>query len=539
MSLLLDALCPRSPRASWPITDERWYTRDLSGYVIETGGSGVPVSADSIMRCGTVLAAVRFRGDSWAMCPPSTFRKTARGREEEPTHYSQLVLRNPNKRQTGNRWRHLNGVWLATWGNAYNEIVSLGKSFADELRPLHPSMVEIPRDQPRTDGSLVYVYRVPGKEPRRIGQENMLHFRDVSTDGISGLEMYRLIRNLVGIALLAEQHASTFLRKGTRISGLLVPSGPLGPDQRAELVRSANSDLGGTGATGALGVLPYGVDLKPLSLSNRDNQFGELSDQVVGMILRALGVPGVVVGWMGDKTATYASADAFFEKGGIKHCVLPILANVEAEEEKALLLPESGLQIKHNLDSLQRANWKDRIAGLVQATGGPILSVNEAREIEDYNQVDDPRFDKPHIPSNMVGGAEEPGEPADESMPPAQMPKPPMPDDDPDASAVGPSLVEERLSRYETSAAQRVVRREMVALAKAPKFARDKDGWRAYVLEFYGKHAAHVAEIMMLAEDKARDYCDRQASTLLAEGAGAAEHWERDIPPRLVAMARA
>ena len=537
--MLLDALKPSRPRASWGITDDRWYVRDISGYVMESGAAGVSVTADSILRCGTVLAAVRFRGDSWAMCPPATIRKTAKGREEDPGHYSQTVLRNPNKRQTGNRWRHLNGVWLATWGNAYNEIISLGQSFADELLPIHPSLIT--DVQERADGSLRYWYTPPAKPARWIGQESMLHFRDMSVDGISGLETYRLIRNLVGIALLAEQHASTFLRKGTRISGLLVPSGPLTKPQRDDLLTSANADLGGSNNTGALGVLPYGVDLKPLSLSNRDNQFGELSDQTIGMILRALGVPGVVVGWMGDKTATYASADAFFEKGGIKHCVLPILANVEAEEEKSLLLPGDGRQIKHNLDALQRANWKDRIAGLVQATGGPIMSVNEAREIEDYNPIDNPRFDEPHIPSNMVGGAtEEPDPQEPPAGPPRRLPPPPPDgeDEDENAATQAPDPQAERLKRYEASAALRIVRREIAAIeAKAPKMARDKDSWRAFVLEFYGKHASHVSEIMLLPEPAARAYCDRQASALLAGGAKVAETWEREIPPRLVELA--
>jgi hypothetical protein len=361
----------------------------------------------------------------------------------------------------------------------------------------------------------------------------------MSTDGTTGLEIYKLIRNVVSIALLAEQHAATFLRKGTRISGLLVPTGPIDKAQRDELRTSVNADLGGTTSTGMLGILPYGVDLKPLSLSNREAQFGELSDQVIGMILRALGVPGVVVGWMGDKTATYASADAFFEKGGIKHCVLPILANVEAEEEKSLLLPGDGRQIKHNLDALQRANWKDRIAGLVQATGGPIFTVNEAREIEDFNAIDDPAFDRPHIPSNMAGGEEPDPEPPPQPPPmPRQMPE----DDGEEARVLAPapksSHAEHLASLYAADNAQRIVRREVAAIAaKAPKFARDKDGWRAFVLELYGKHSAHVAEVMRISEASARAYCDRQASALLASGASVAERWEEQIPPQLVALA--
>lgn len=547
MGLASRAFVP-APRASTfppPATSDFWYTRDPSGYIAETGGTGLALTADTIMKCGTVLAAVRFRGDSWAVCPPSTFVKTARGRVEDAAHYSQRVLRNPNRWQTGNRWRHLNGVWMSTWGNAYNEIRAGRTSFADELWPLHPSVTKVV-DQ-RADGSLLYLHQAPGQPEKRLGQEHVLHFREISTDGMRGLEMYRLIRNTVGIALLAEQHASTFLRKGTRISGLLVPSSPLNKENREALRDSVNEAFGSPNSSGTLGVLPHGIDLKQLQFSHKEAQFLELSDQAVGAILRFLGVPGVIVGWA-DKTATYASAEAFFEKGGIKHCVLPILANCEAEEEKALLLEGDGRQIKHNLDVLQRASYKDRIEGLARSVGGPFMAVNEARRIEDMNPLDDARYDEVLTPSNMAGGSE-PEEPAamEPPEPPARR-KPPMDDaEEQERGHASPPLATQRwpadsqsklAQAYASDNATRVVRREIATItAKAPRFARDANGWRAFVLETYGKHAAHVSEVMRIPESEARAYCDQQVAKLLAQGAGAVETMESEAVPRLVALA--
>ncbi len=556
MGLLVEAFHPR-PRAAdrWappPQTDGFWYTSDPAGYIAETVGTGIALSAETILRCSTVLAAVRFRGDSWAMCPPSTYQKTATGRLEMPEHYSQRVLRRPNLWQTGNRWRHVNGVWMALWGNAYNEIVAGPRSFADELRPIHPATIRVV-DQ-RADGSLLYQHTAPGQPPRTLGQERVLHFRDLSTDGLEGVAMYRMIRNVVGIALLAEQHASTFLRKGARISGLLVPSAPLGKPERDVLRESVNQEFGGYSNTGTIGVLPHGVDLKELSLSNRDAQFLEISDQVIGMILRFLGVPGVVVGWA-DKTATYASAEAFFEKGGIKHCVLPILINVEAEEEKALLPDGESLQIKHNLDVLQRANTKDRYESLFRAVGGPWMTRNEARRIEDLNEDSDPEMDRVLTPSNMApelqreaaGGSANPNEDRAEGgsgggpLPPRNPESPP---DEDEEVARRPAALRARTREqilaelYAHDNAERIVKREIAAVrAKAPKLARDRVGWRAFVLETYGKHAPHVAEVMRISEDEARAYCDGQAAQLLAHGVAALEAWETEIPPRLAALA--
>ena len=542
MSFLAEALNP-TPQANYAATSPFWYTTDPSGYMLETtGGSGLAIGPDTIMRCGAVLAAVRFLGNGPAMCPPSTFIKTKDGREEDPTHYSQLVLRNPNKWQTGNRWRHLNGVWMATWGNAYSEIRGGSRSFAEELWPMHPRHVRV-ADQ-LADGTLLYRYEPSGKPGRTLRQDRVLHFRSISTDGIVGLEMYRLIRNTVGIALMVEQHASTFLRKGTRISGLLVPTAPLRPDQRQALRASVNEDFGGTGNTGTLGVLPHGVDLKPLSLSNRESQFVEIGDRVVGAILRFLGVPGVVIGWMGDKTATYASAKEFFESGGIKHTILPILTNVEAEEEKALLRPEDNRQIKHNLDVLLRANWKDRIDGLVKATGGPIFSVNEARAIEDFDKLDDERFDQPHIPSNMVGIEEEgTAPPQGPSLPPDDGGEEEMRSLRSEMEAVsgrlGAALAQEReqVRALVRDNAGRVRRREAETLtAKAPKL-KSKPRWQAFIGEFYDGHVEYVANTMRISDADARSYCDQRSSAVLDGGLAVLETSAEAAADQLVALA--
>lgn len=536
MGILAEAWNPR-PRAASQSPDALnsfWYARDPSGYVYESS-LGIALSAETMLRCGTVLAAVGFRGDSWAMCPPSTVRKLGDRHKEDSTHYSQLVLRNPNKWMTGNRWRHLHGVWMALWGNAYSEMKPGPRSFADELWPLHPSVTK-PVDQ-RADGSLLYLHTPPGQEERTLGQERVLRFHDLSTDGIKGVDMYQLIRNVVGIALLAEKHLTTFLSKGTRISGLLVPTTPLDTDQRKRLKDSVNEDLGGTKSTGMLGIMPHGVDIKPLSITHREAQFMELSDHVIGAILRFLRVPGFVIGYQGDKANTYASAKETAQEA-LRHTVLPIITNIEAEEEKALLVAGDGRQIKHNMDVLLRVNTVDRYAALTKATGRPFMTGNEARGVEGLDPSDQEDMDKVLMPSNMMGEEPEP-EPR-----PAPLPFPapaPAPDDEEEEES--PAAAAAR--RFARDAAARVVRREISAIrggngggpGAARRFARNPDGWEVWVRDYYDRHAAHVAEVMHIPEEKARGYAEGQRIALLTGGLAAMETWEQENVPRLVALA--
>lgn len=551
MSIIAAALNPR-PRAGswpdWPASDDRWYYADLASAISAAGGA-LAIDADTMLRCGTVLAAVRFLADSWAMCPPSTYERVGRNMVERPDHYSQRVLRHPNAWQTGYTWRHLMATHRATWGNAYSRIMNKPR-FASELWPINPSKVRLLRQ--RADGSLLYEIKEPHLPAEMVGGEEILHFRDLSVDGFRGVPMYQLIRNVVSIALLAEQHEGTFLKKGARISGLLTTTSPLTQEQRKLLKDSVNDDMGPSGVTGGLGILPLGVDIKPLTLGSRSEQRAELSDQNVAAILRFLGVPGVVVGFA-DKTATYASAKEFFESGGIKHCVLPKLTSAEAEEEHSLLPKDSGLSIKHNLDVLLRANLKDRYDALSKALGGaPWLTRNEVRLTDDWAALEEPGMDEVQAPVNMGTGVE----PVPEGTParPAAPPPPPADDggqgDEATRAAIAAPLavvgvvqseatMRDGLARlYAHDNAGRVLRREQSKIAERGRaLARDPRAWRAWVLDYYDKHAAHVTEVMHVTPEQARAYCDAQAAALIAGGAGVAEGWESEVPEKLVALA--
>lgn len=553
MGLLAQAFNPRLEASSavYPISssggplNEFWYT-DMSGFMAQSGMAGVGITAETMLNCGTVLAAVRFRGNSWAICSPSTYQKTPKGREERPEHYSQITLRNPNAWQTGFIWRQLNGVWLATWGNAYNELVRGPRSFADQLRPMHPRYVDLV-DQ-RQDGTLVYRYAPPGEEARTLGQEKVLHFRDLTTDGLSGLPMYRLIRNVVGIALLVERHAATGLKKGARLAGFLSPANPLDPKQRKDLKDSVNEDFGGASNTGTIGVMPYGVTLTQLAASNRESQFIELSDNVVGAILRFLGVPGFVIGYQGDKANTYASAKETSQEA-LRSCVLPIIENIEEQEEKSLLTTGGGYQIKHNLDTLLRVNTKDRYDANFKACGGPWMARNEIRRQEDLNPDEDPTMDEILTPVNMAPELQQ--ELGNGPTPPPDIPPIPPPsnapadDGQPDAKALDAAratAARARALEYATANAERVVRREIQAIqgrqggGLAAKHAKDPAGWKVAVAGFYDEHVSFVAATMRINEDAAWVYCHDQGKALLKDGVGVIETWEATVVPRLAAM---
>jgi HK97 family phage portal protein len=522
----------RAETDAWSPMDDRWYTNDLGTMV----GGGVGVSAETMLNCGVVLAAVRFRANIFSQSQPEVISKVNGVRVELPDHPVRAVLRDPNAWQTGVRWRHLMMMWAQTWGDGYSEIIGTTQSFADELRPLNPGLTRV-LDQ-RSDGSLRYEIRdTVGGQPRILGQESVLHFRGPSMDGFSGLKMYRLIRNCVGIALLAEKHTSTFLSKGARIGGFLVPKGDIGDDgKRKELADSVNAAVGGPNQTGTLAVLPYEVDFKPGMQDNQKAQLLELRDFQVGDCLRFLDVPGVLVNW-GEKTAGYASTQAYFEEG--KRCVLPWVVNFEAEEDKALLPRGTPLQIKHNLDAILRADATTRFEAMSKATGGRgWITVNEARTIEDMNRIEDDESCDEIPPAPNQNGTESAG-----SAPPKPAPAPPGPRPAPKPAPAEDDGADALLWQFASADASRAVRREVLSIrgskgvpGAAVRLAGKPDKWKAWAIEFYDKHAAFVSTLGRMTETTARDYCDGQREALLVGGVAVVETWETEAVPRLAAL---
>lgn len=526
--MIISSALRTEPRAevTWSPLDDRWYRSDLG---LSTDGGGY-FGPETMFRCSTVLAAVRFLATSVALCRPQIIRQVGDERRPEPRHYAQQALRRPHPRFTDFEWMELNVTWQVVYGNSYNRILPSQDSPIGTLTPLEPWRTRVV-DQ-ANDGGLIYSYTPARGKPVTLTEDQLLRFPGLSIDGIEGARMYQLMQNVVTIALLAERHTSQFLAKGARIGGMLVPKNPLEEEQRDELVTSFNQAVGGTNKTGTIALLPYGVDFQGFTQNNKDSQLIELSDSVVGQLLRFIGVPGVVVGFA-DKTATYASADAFFEKGGIKHSVMPVTTRFERRVDHSLIY-EPDVVCKCNLDALLRANTTDRYAALFRATGRPWMTGNEARAIEDMNRIEDPGMDEVAMPTNLTtqdlnadstGSTKAPRQASAFSSAP-------------DSEVEALRVQAERGRQMAILAAARVVRRELATLRdRVTLAARDPKAWGVWVTDFYRRQTDAVAREMDIADDVARLYTTSQRDALLSSGMAITETWEETAIAKLARLA--
>ena len=137
-------------------------------------------------------------------------------------------------------------------------------------------------------------------------------------------------------------------------------------------------------------------------------------------------------------------------------------------------------------------------------------------------------LDEPLDPAHLTGKPPA-GENEDEKKPaPAKgKPAPPVEDEDEQARAVM------------VGAAARLLRKEVKAvLAAAVKSASDADRFAALVTDFYARHAALVAETLLMPPPMAESYCAGQAAQVLGElGVRAVEGWDDTYAAGLAAWA--
>lgn len=511
--------------------------------------AGIGVSPQVALTIGVVYRAVNVLAHAVATVPLVIMRETEDGEKERARAHPQyrLLHDEANGWTTSFRFRHLCVVRMLLWGNFYAELLP-GYYGPAQMVPLDPNGTRV-ADQ-LGDGRLVYV--TPGKRPgereRTLMQEEVLHVRGMSLDGKSGIPLTTFARNAMGLALAAEKHGSLFMRRGAQFSGILTTEKPMSPTERAANEKAWNEARGGIAGSGGVPLLEGGMKFDQTSSTNRDSQWTEARDfQIAELGPRYLGVPGLLCGYP-DKTATYASAQemrqVFVDTG-----VTPITDSIAAEMTRSVVTgTREGYYASFLLEGLLKGDLKTRYEAHRTAIMTGWKSRNEVRRIEGDNPGP-PELDEFFEPLNL-------GKTGDDGTetPPRSPQRKREPDDsedaddDQDAVAVAPiapavpSAAEARLRELGAAEARRLLRREVSAIVgsgaqkgAARRYAADPSGWRAWLAEFYGGHAANVSDGLCVPYGVAKAYCDEQQARLM-ESVAAVERFEAEALPRLMAM---
>jgi len=387
-----------------PPPEHDWWYGPVRG---NTGGLALHRAAgiggpgfDLDLALTAVYGAVRvLSGDNSAQ-PIHLLEDTGNGRTRVRSHSLYDVLRyapNPEMSATDLRKTWLVGLCLR--GNAYTFIERNTYDRPIGLWPLEPDRVTPVRD---ADGELAYEYHAGGGNIRTLKQSEVLHFKGVCTDGLTGLSPITVLYGPLDAARLAEEQARRAF-DGSNQRLFFETEEKLTAETRDELSESYHKKYAGPANAGKVPFLGWGLKAKTLSISPADLQLLESRKyDAQSICMAAFGVPGFRCGIAADKTETFASIDAHQLAYAI-YTMLPINVGIEQELMRKLLTRKERetLAIEHLMDGLLRADPKTQSEILSQGVMHGRLMPNEVRDMDNRGRLG-PEGDRAYMPSTMV-----------------------------------------------------------------------------------------------------------------------------------------
>lgn len=361
--------------------------------------AGVPVNANSSMSLSAVWGCVNLISGSISSLPLQVYRGTGGDRVMMRDHSLYHVLHDsPNADQTALDFWDFMSMSLELWGNAYARIERLGGKIV-ALSPVWPNRISVRRE---ACGALRYRWNDNGRQ-YDLPEGDVLHVRGPGGDPLGGMSTLSFSRRTFGLALAADESASSFYRNGMRPSGVLKFNDWLSEENRQIAREYMVGEFIGSANSGKPFVAEGGVAWESLTMPIADAQLLETRGFSVEEVCRIFGVPPVLVQHY-SKTSSWPTGVEqqvlIFQKFTLRRR----LKRLEQAMEKQLLTESerrTGLRIEFNLEGLLRGDSAGRAAFYKSALNDGWMTINEVRSKENLPPVDGgdvPRIQKQNVP---------------------------------------------------------------------------------------------------------------------------------------------
>ncbi|WP_292934533.1 phage portal protein [Noviherbaspirillum sp.] len=345
-------------------------------------GSTSPGQAESL---STVYACVSAISETIASLPLILYRRTEdEGRERASDHPLYKVLHDaPNDLQTALEFREQMQAAVLLRGNAYAEIKRGYDGQVRSLTPIHNDRVNVLQ---LDNGRLAYEVSDSKGNMRRLLQEEMLHLRHRTENGLVGVAPITASRETVQLALSERDHGNSTFTNGARLAGILKFPQKLKADQRTALTTSWNSQYAGGANAGKTAILEEGVEYQTVSMSMEDAQWLEARQFSVEEIARLFRVPPTIIG---DLRHGNYSNSVEMNRVFVVHTLRRHMAMWEQAISRALLT-DAGRRIyfaEHNVEGLLRGDSGNRAEFYSKGIADGWLLPDEVRKFENLPRM--------------------------------------------------------------------------------------------------------------------------------------------------------
>tara|TARA_R110001583_G_scaffold103161_1_gene250163 strand:+ start:3245 stop:4435 length:1191 start_codon:yes stop_codon:yes gene_type:complete len=357
-------------------------------------GSSQEVSAETALTFSAVWAAMRLLSESISTLPVGVFRRENNGDNiEVSSDLSFLVKYQPNTYQNKITFYERIIMDMLSDGNSYVQIVRNRNGRVIELLPLNYGDVETYT----LDNKLYYSDEKSGETH---DSDNILHFKMITgPDGITGLSPIEQCKNAIGWGIQVQEYSSTFFKNGGKLSGVLESDRALSEQAVDRLRSSFNKNYGTLSGANQTAVLEEGLKYKSISVTPDQAQFLASRQFSVEEVARIFGIPPHL---LRDLSKSSFNNIEMQSQEFVSYSLMPFLTKIELEMSLKLFRRNNvGREyIKFNVNGLLRGNVKDRADYYKTAITNGWMSVNEVRQKEDLNRIED--GDNNYLQMNMT-----------------------------------------------------------------------------------------------------------------------------------------
>jgi HK97 family phage portal protein len=382
-----------------------WFSDDKELVRYYGGGSknsaGVPVNEQTALTYAAFWAAVSIISSDVASLPLILYKRGQQGGKERHTSHKlyKILHDEPNPEMSSVTFRETLQGHALTWGNGYAEIQRDGANGVKALWPITPDRVTVYRDE-RTLEVRYRVAREGGGEVE-IPARDMLHVPGFGFDGLTGYSVVGTARESLGLGIATERFGATFFGNGSTFGGVLQHPQVLGPEAEKSLRESIQGMHQGVERSHKFLVLEEGMTYQRLGIPPNDAQFLETRKFQIAEIARWFQIPPHKLGDL--ERATFSN----IEEQNLDYYTATLrkwLVRWEQEINRKLISPlERNIQFaEHMIDGLLRGDISRRYSAYATGRQWGWLSVDDIRERENMNPLDDGSGKSYLVPSNMM-----------------------------------------------------------------------------------------------------------------------------------------
>lgn len=339
-----------------------------------------------------VFACVTAISSAIASLPVYIYRWERGSRLEDDAHpLTRLINAGPNRWQT---WPDFTEWLMASTllrGNGLAEVIEDRSGIVTELRPIPWEWVSV---QLLPSGRLVYdvteitsVYGGQGRM-RRLLQEEVLHLKDRSDDGLLGRSRLQRAASVVSTAIATQDFSASMWANGAHPSGVLQAEGLLTEDQLNQLREQFRAAFTGPKNAAKALVLDQGIKWESVSVSPEDAELLASRRFTVEELARLYQVPPPIIGDLSHGSFTNAeTVGRWFAQQTLSHWIRKLetefLRSVFSESDRQTH------EITFDLSGLLRGDPETRWKSHEIAVKNNILTTDEIREVEGWNPKGD------------------------------------------------------------------------------------------------------------------------------------------------------